>query len=58
MNVEKEIECMKCDRWPKDTKKETEELERLEMIGTNPNRKNSNELYKLEIINPNILTKI
>lgn len=49
---------MKCDRWPKDTKKETEELERLEMIGTNPNRKNSNELYKLEIINPNILTKI
>lgn len=58
MNVEKEIECMKCDRWPNDTKKEIEELEHLEMIGNNPNRKISNELYKLEIINADISIKI
>ena len=55
--MEKEVECLKCQKWPEEIRKKVEELEKLEIIGNNPIRKDNKEVYKLEIINPDITIK-
>ena len=40
-----------------DYEEKSRKLEKLEIIGNNPNRKDNKEVYKLKIINPTITTK-
>ena len=40
-----------------DYEEKSRKLEKLEIIGNNPIRKDNKEVYKLKIINPNITTK-
>ena len=49
INVKKDIECLECEKWPEEIRKKVEELEKLEIIGNNPIRKDNKEIYKLKI---------
>ena len=57
MNVEKQVECLECEKWPEEIRKKVEELEKLEIIGNIPIRKYNKKVYKLEIINAYITIK-
>lgn len=35
MSIEKEVECLECEKWLADIRKKVEELEKLEIIGKN-----------------------
>ena len=47
VNIEKQVECLECEKWLEEIRKKVEELEKLEIIGNNPIRKDNKEVYKL-----------